>query len=276
MKNIAGKERDITMRRYSTYRKTPTFVSTVRRGFTLLELLIVIAIIAIIAGMLLPALNRVREKANGIDCVSNLKQIQQALSSYVDDNQEYFPAYSNISAAGNGFTSTWIDTIYKGNYLKGGAVFFCKSHRNRKSTDYDAKFIADPLNVSTTNVSYGYNSFYLGCSFMLPDATQSNWITPAKRPQIRKPSETISLVDTVSLSKPDQGTCFCIPCIDESFLNGGIAGQPDPRHSGGCNIAWSDGHVSQVSNIDRKNPFLSDPFRKGDTDGDANNYWDRK
>ena len=62
-----------------------------RRYFTLIELLIVISIIAILAAMLLPALQKSRQKAQSIQCISNLKQIGLANLQYVNDWQDTIP-----------------------------------------------------------------------------------------------------------------------------------------------------------------------------------------
>lgn len=70
--------------------------------FTLIELLIVITIISILAAMLLPALNKAKERAEIVNCASNLKQLGICLFQYANDNNEWGPEGCDFDGYGYG------------------------------------------------------------------------------------------------------------------------------------------------------------------------------
>ena len=89
-------------------------------AFTLVELLVVIAIIAILAGLLLPVLSHAKQRAQGIQCLSNLRQLSLGWQLYTSDNGERFPVNASMgtkypTVGEDKFNPSWVAGILQTN-----------------------------------------------------------------------------------------------------------------------------------------------------------------
>ncbi|HTG45707.1 MAG TPA: prepilin-type N-terminal cleavage/methylation domain-containing protein, partial [Verrucomicrobiae bacterium] len=106
--------------------------SKTQSGFTLIELLVVIGIIAVLAGLLLPALARAKGKALSIKCVSQFKQIGIATHMFADDNEDELPGNQHSLP----LRPSWVAQLTK--YLSysmtdptGGGIYRCPTEKKR-------------------------------------------------------------------------------------------------------------------------------------------------
>src|SRR5215216_300288 len=139
-----------------------------RYAFTLVELLVVIGIIALLISILLPSLNRARENAKQVQCMSNMRQLGIAFTMYVDTSKGRFPT---SGVGGIGWTAAdwifWEDTAAR--RFEDGAIarFLAKPVKK--------EFFRCPSDDLEWRPAPGSYKFSYSSNYLITKLPKSNW-----------------------------------------------------------------------------------------------------
>ncbi len=197
------------------------------RHFTLIELLIVIAIIAILAGMLLPALNMVRRKANGIQCLGNQKQVGMWIFAYGSDNNSVF-------RSGDAAADRWASVLQ---------AYF---DLNTKLVDREFRC---PLKLGSPSWNYGWHTY--AATYRASTHARTCYL---RLDLVVHTAQTFLTADGL---RPGYGKEFFLM----SDLDSAIYSSPYLSHVGRNNMLFVDGHVAMNS----LNDFLQKKLYQRDT-----------
>lgn len=221
------------------------------RAFTLVEILIVLAIVALLAAILFSAFDRVRSSARTASCASNLRQIGMALQLYTADNRGFYPSLQTRT----NIKCSWPESIYP--LVKNTGVFWCPSAPNGEYR-LGCPPEDDSWGDSITQRRNWHGSYEMVQLYTGSPTARFNEI------RLRHPSSTVVFFDgqgglsSYDLRTRNAGLPPGFPLTTEDQLLDFQLSIPD-RHNGGVNACYADGHVKWLSFDAMRDPSLWRP-----------------